>query len=177
MMKKIILLTSLFLSGCLYPAYYSHEQQINLKIPDGAQVEYDGQIIETNNNHAHFSVFRSWFDKEVTIKKEGYQDYRLQLTSEWSDEKWADWQPLLAGSHQESGAFLTFPYNSFFILAHTFENPPVILCLPVSLVLDVYNIVIGGPSVVLLNPWKKYEYNSDIQMQPLPVNSKKIPVQ
>ncbi len=167
-MKKAILLLSFLLGGCLFPAYYSHEQQISLQVPPGSQVEYDGQIVKTNNNYARFTVFRSWFDKKVTIKKPGYQDYQLKLSSEWSDEPWASWQPLLAGSQRESGALLMIPYNTLFILVHTFEEPPVILCLPFSLVLDLYNMFIGGPSAALLNPWKKYEFNSQIQMKPLP---------
>ena len=166
-MKKIVVLLSFLLSGCLFPAYYGHDQEITFQVPPGAQVEYVGAIIDTPNNYAHFKVYRSWEDKEVVIKKKGYKDYHLKLSSSWSDEKWAKWEPLLAGAQDKSGAWLMTPYNTFYILAHTFEEPPVLLCLPVTLVLDVYNIVIGGPSTALLNPWKQYYYETNIKMEPL----------
>lgn len=170
-MKKIILLFSFLLSGCLFPSYYTHEQKISFQIPTGSQVEYDGEIINTTNNHVNFSVFRSWFDKEIIIKKQGYKDYHLQLNSEWSSEKWAEWHPLLAASRQESGGLLMLPYNTGFILGHMFEEPPVILCLPVTILLDVYNMLIGGPSTAILNPWKEYKYETQIQMEPLTQNT------
>ena len=166
-MKKIILLLSFLLSGCLFPSYYSHDQRISFSIPPDALLEYDGHIIQTPNNHANFDVYRSWLDKEVVIKRQGYKDYHLELQSTWSDEKWAKWAPLLAEKHKESGALLMTPYNTFYIFTHMFEEPAAILCLPVTLILDVYNIVIGGPSTALINPWKKYEYNTNIQMEPL----------
>ena len=166
-MKKLILLLSFLLSGCLFPSYYSHNQRIQFQVPEGSQAEYNGEQLNTSNNWVDLTVYRSWSDKNILIKKHGYQDYHLPLHSVWSDEKWAKWAPLMAKQEQKSGAFLMTPYNTFFVFGHTLEEPPIILCLPVALIVDVYNIVIGGPSTALINPWKKYEYDTNIQMTPL----------
>lgn len=154
------LLLFLPLMGCWTEAqYYQHEQNIDLsdlreKIPN-ADFHSDFEI--TNNN---ISLNRfSWFDKEVVIKKEGFEDYHLKLDNVWTDETWA--KDYSVGGKQGTSEPVIGLLNPIYIL----DIPIGIVMLPTyDNIKDWYEFTFAFPrnvvhffGTITLNPWTKYE--------------------
>ena len=106
---------------------------------------------------------RSYSDKTVIIKKAGFKDYELNLTSQWTDEKWAT----AYGSGDQTQDVDTSSWG-LFVPTHTLESVllvPVlgigILYLPGALLVDIYDLLIGGPSTVIMNPWRSYNIQEE----------------
>lgn len=178
--------------GCITPAYYSHQQDISLTIPEGATAEIDGKPLEKNGNTVHTTVNRSWQDKEIIVKKEGYKDEKVILDSVATNEKWAN-------DGHDSGATLLIPVHTMVsagaavgavvaspvttVAGVATKQPEVILAapavgvagllsLPFSLGVDLCNIFIGAPSTVIINPWRKYQYSHIVSdMEPIDQNN------
>ena len=177
-MKKIALLLFFSLCGCMHsPVYYSHTQEILLTIPEDAHAEYEGNILEKDgDNLVRLNVYRSWFDKEIIIKKEGYKDYHLKLDNVWTDEKWASKSYVQTDSEKTSAFDLLIPRNTVTAICFL----PLIIISPFTdmdsfetakfegqLLLSIPYNIISIPGLPLVNPWTKYEYNPNIVMEPL----------
>lgn len=144
----------LMLCGCLqYPIYRSHTQEIYLPYIPGAKVYYDGEE-QTDK----VELFRSWFDKELVIKKEGFKDYHLKLESEWTDDAWAERQTCVGmcgggpGVKEISFPELIIPYN-------TVVSLPFFIYLPWEIASDIWGII-SIPVLPLWNPWREYKGDS-----------------
>ena len=98
-------LAVILMGGCITPAYYSHEQEIELTVPRGATAELDGKPLEKKGDKVRTTVERSWRDKEIIVKKEGYQDATVKLDSVPTDDKWG--RTLWGG--EDSGAVMWVP--------------------------------------------------------------------
>ena len=177
-MKKIIFLSLCFLCACTHlPEYYSHTQEITLRLPENARAEYKGDVLETDtNNTIHLNVYRSWFDKEIIIKKEGYKDYHLKLDNVWTDEKWASKSEIQADTEKITAFDLLIPKNTLtavyflpltIISPFTDLDPLEAVEFEGKLLLSIPYIIISIPALPLINPWTKYEYDSNIVMEPL----------
>ena len=177
-MKKLFVLLLFTLCGCVHsPVYYSHTQEITMTIPKNAHAEYEGKILEADkNNIVRLNVYRSWFDKEVIIKKEGYKDYHLKLDSVWTDEKWAEKGGIQQDTTKTSAFDLLIPRNTvtaIYFLPLTIISPFIELDtletaeFEGKLLLSIPYNIISIPGLPLINPWAKYVYDSNIVMEPL----------
>jgi len=194
MLKKIL---SYFLSlcfaviligGCITPAYYSHQQDINIHIPEGATAELDGKPLTEKGNHVHTTVNRSWIDKEIIVKKEGYKDEKIKLKSVPTEDKWAgnffqegngSWGWLFLPVHTLVSSGATAVGTTATGVGLVTLDPELmtegvaisgmgLLTLPFSAAIDLLNIFVGAPTTAIVNPWNEYEYTPTIEkMQPL----------
>ena len=178
------------IGGCITPAYYSHKQEISLTIPEGATAEMDGKPLEQRGNTVQTTVNRSWRNKEITVKKEGYKDEKVKLKSVATKDQWAD-----TFGDKESGANLLIPIHTAIPAAAVVGSPIIavagvanhdsdmiatapaigaagLLALPFGIAMDLFNIFIGAPSTAIINPWREYEYNENVtKMEPLKKNN------
>ena len=174
-MKKLILLSFLFLCGCFFPQYHSHTQRISFTAPENEVIEVDGKMMKSKDGFVDLSLSRLWFDRDILIKRNGYKDYTLKLTSKLADEKWARYAHW-SGSGQISAAELyIFPNTRYFWengCSGFGECVGGVLFTPVPFLEDIFNMVIGAPSAAIINPWTIYTYNPNVIMEPLDENEK-----
>ncbi len=173
--------------GCITPAYYSHQQDISITLPEGATAEMDGKTLEKRGDTVHTTVDRSWRDKEIIVKKEGYKDEKIKLKSVVTNDKWAG---SFFGRGRESGRFLLIPahtlisagafvggmgalgigaltLNKEIMEGGAFVGTAGAIALPLGLTMDTYNIAVGIPSTAIINPWAEYEYKGVLRnMEP-----------
>lgn len=176
------------IGGCITPAYYSHKQDISITVPEGATAEMNGKKLVKRGNTVRTKVNRSWRDKEITIKKEGYKEEKVKLKSVVTNDKWAG---SFFGSGRESAAFLLIPAHTIIsagalvggigamgIGALTLDKEIMgggaaigtmgAIALPAGLAMDTFNIAVGIPSTAIVNPWAEYKYNGVLRnMEPL----------
>ena len=188
------------IGGCIAPAYYSREQDIALSIPEGATAELDGKLLEKRGNTVHTTINRSWNDKEIIVRKEGYRDEKVELKSVKTKDKWAN-----VFGRKKSGLMLFVPIHTAFSAAAAAISPGVaiglavdgidskntgeaiiapivgaelfasgLIILPFGMAMDLYNIVVGVPSTAIKNPWREYEYE-DILKDMEPLEKIKVP--
>ena len=164
-MKKfcIYILLSIILSSCTYPVFHGHIQKIYLDMPKDVKVYLNGKE-QTNT----IEVFRSWFDKELVIKKDGFNDYHLKLDSVWTDDVWAKSDFLFDSSDKESVFFLLVPVHTALLLAAYIgdfnpKEPKEIAAgtalFPVAVGYDIRNII-SVPILPIWNPWTEYDTSS-----------------
>jgi len=190
------LVAVILIGGCITPAYYSHEQDISLTIPEGATAEMDGKPLEKRGDTVHTTVDRSWRDKEIIVKKEGYKDEKVKLKSVATKDKWAGEG---FGSGHSSASMLFVPVHTAISAGAVVASPVVavggavsnepevlamapaigaagLLSLPFSIGMDLFNIFIGAPSTAIKNPWREYEYNGILRnMEPIENNTSQYP--
>ena len=163
-MKRFLLLICCFLTGCVAsPNFVSHTQEIDLKEfhtqnPD-VKVYYDGKE-QTDK----IKLFRSWKDKELIIKKQGFKDYHIKLDSVFTSDLWGKdgdgkslsslWMLLplntlgicAAGGPGGDSAIVGDAEAAIFLLG---------ICAALTSPSDVVNYV-SLPFLPLWNPWKEY---------------------
>lgn len=118
-----------------------------------------------------FKIPRSSSDKQISIVQNGVEVEKVQLIAELTDEKWAQgimYEVSQNAGKKKSAAVLLLPTNTYYGLEEIITDIPrmngdnamvlmaIIVCLPVSLATDIYNIVIGFPSTAVVNPWFEY---------------------
>lgn len=126
-------------------------------------------------------VKRDFQKHELRLKRAGYQDIVFSLTPQYTDELWAEGHNEWAGRGEASHWNMLLPYNTgagFVMAAIAFIGASDsikegnfkgfwrflgigVAVVPVGLVQDVYNIIIGIPSVYILNPWMNYKLDID----------------
>ncbi|MBR6411720.1 MAG: hypothetical protein IKS41_00980 [Alphaproteobacteria bacterium] len=165
MSRFICIISCLFLFGCVQqPKYYSSVQDIDLVKKYGitdAKVIYEGKEFESADI---IPIERSYSDKELIIRKKGYQDYHLKLISDWTDEKWATENDVMINNYDVdvSAAYLFIPMGTITSIVTVIG----IIYLPWGIANDVYNIVIGAPSTLIVNPWRKFYMEEKILLVP-----------
>ncbi len=162
--KYIFILLIFLLTGCLsHPKYYSRTQNLNIykdsSISD-ARVLYKDKKYHSLNT---IPIQRTYSDQEIIIEKEGYKDYHLKLTSQWTDEKWAHFDSIMGDGHDKSAGYLFFPSHTALCIL---EIGIGWLFLPWGVASDIYNIVIGAPSTLIINPWRKMSWDKNIILEP-----------
>ena len=103
-------------------------------------------------------ISRDSDDKMVTILDEKGEERKILLRSQLTNDKWAR-RTGFEGEDVSAG-YLMVPTNTIINFKEN-ELGKFIIVLPFSLVADVLNMVILGPSTALINPW--YEYVAEIQ--------------
>ena len=165
MNKLVCIIFCSLLFGCAQqPKYYSSIQDIDLKKEYGIKnvdIIYEDKEVKSTDL---ISIKRSYSDKEVVIKKEGFKDYHLKLKSEWTDEKWATLNDVMINNYDvdESAAYLFIPVGTITCIVTVIG----IIYLPWGIANDIYNIVIGAPSTLVINPWRKFEVEEKIILEP-----------
>ena len=187
----------LLLSGCYWPQYHSHEQEVTLELPKGTTAEYKGKTLEASNINSKADTYkvttdvkRTWFDKEITIKREGYEPLTIILDSKPTDDKWA--KNVIWSSSEDA------PLGSLFLPSWTLIDAvllgtgliaaPVVAVVnkdpeaikygmeftgaaisfaPLALLKDAANIFIGIPTTILLNPWAEYKHENSYVLEPV----------
>ena len=173
-MKKLILLSFLFLCGCFFPQYHSHTQRISFTAPENEVIEVDGKMMKSKDGFIDLSISRLWFDRDIIIKRRGYKDYTLKLNSVLSEEKWAKYSHWGGYGQISAAELFTFPNTRYIWQGGSSFDAFVgnILVTPVFLLEDAFNMVIGVPSAAIINPWTIYTYNPNVTMEPLDENEK-----
>ena len=168
-MKKLILLSFLFLCGCFFPQYHSHTQRISFTAPENEVIEVDGKMMKSKDGFIDLSISRLWFDRDIIIKRRGYKDYTLKLNSILSEEKWAKYSHWGGYGQISAAELFTFPNTRYIWQGGSGFGAFVgnILVTPVFLLEDAFNMVIGVPSAAIINPWTIYTYNPNVTMEPL----------
>ena len=179
-MIKNFLITSLcvLLSGCMSsPEYYNNEQTIFLRRPENSTLVLEGY----ESNIKEIKVKSSPFSLKGIISKEGFEDKTIEIKSHFTDDQWATISHMNGDDKKTSALSLLIPMNTFGYTSAGFiagsyglmGGPVGIITIPVGTVLgfiyglgkDVYNIIIGIPSVIILNPWYEYgngDFSSEI---------------
>jgi len=179
----------MLVGGCITPAYYSHEQDVSITIPEGASAEMDGKQLEQKGNTVYTKVNRSWVDKEITVKKEGYKDETVKLKSVATKDRWSKTSNLFS-SKRSSGASLLIPIHTLLsagavvagtgalgaglvtLNGHEMSDGLLMeglgaVTLPAAAAIDLFNIFIGLPSTAIVNPWTEYKYDKAVyKMEP-----------
>ena len=169
MNKLVCIIFCFLLFGCAQqPKYYSSIQNIDLKKEYGitnVDLIYEDKEVKSSDL---ISIERSYSDKEVVIKKEGFKDYHLKLKSDWTDEKWATLKDTMIRDYDsdESAARLFIPLGTMESIIAIPAFGMGLLYLPWGIANDVYNIVIGAPSTLIINPWRKFEVEEKIILEP-----------
>ncbi len=175
-MKKIysLLLIMLLLGGCVAPNYHSYSQKLplgdmintqgmTLEQVRGTEImidqkPIDKRCIEFEDGEYVLKVSRGSEDKIVAVVDEYGTEHKVLLRSQITNDKWA--QKTGFNGEDISAGYLMVPTNT---VINFKENDfwKFIICLPFSLVADVLNMVVLGPSTALINPW--YEYVAEVQ--------------
>lgn len=176
MLKKINILLILcgLLCGCVVPNYHSYSQSFplsNILNTQGLSLEQvrSAEILinqkPVNKNRIVYKdgefvllVSRGSDDKLISILDEQGEEHKILLRSQITNDKWA-YRTGFDGEDVSAG-YLMVPTNT----AINFKDNDFykfIIALPFSLVADVLNIVVLGPSTALINPW--YEYSIEMQ--------------
>lgn len=174
-MKNLyILFTCLILSGCVVPNYHSHNQTISLSnIIDtqgmsleqvkGTEILVNQQPINKNkiiykDGEFVLLISRNSEDKTISILDIYGEEHKILLRSQITNDKWGyktgfDGEDISAGYLMvPTNTAINFKDNDFY---------KFIIILPFSLVADILNMVVLGPSTALINPW--YEYVVEVQ--------------
>lgn len=170
-MKKLNLLIVLctMLCSCVAPNYYSYNQRIplnNLIDTQGMSLDQVRSVeilvdekpvskskIVYDEGEFVLLVNRCSDDRVVSVLDEQGIDHKILLRSQITNDKWAyrtgfDGEDISAGYLMvPTNTAINFKENDFY---------KFIIALPFSLVADILNMVILGPSTALINPW--YEY-------------------
>ncbi len=172
-MKKFLLIAFLFLTGCQtefsFPKYYDSEQTIVFDYPKGMTLQVNGQEIREN-----YTTVRSANPLIATLSKPGFEDKEIKIESSLTSDEWAT---------NGSGFFLSPPFNTLkgFVkgldvgTSLVFIGPLKLITAPVGAVIgtgiglgiDLYNLIIGIPSVLIANPWYEYESEVDFSYEAL----------
>lgn len=169
-----IMLACVLISGCVMPNYHSYSQKLSLnnlintqgmslEQVRGTEIIIDNKPINKSqiifeDGEYMLKVSRSSDDKLIKIVDENGIERKILLRAQITNDKWA--QRTGFNGEDVSAGFLMVPTNT----AINFKDNSLgkfIICLPFSLVADVLNIVVLGPSTALINPW--YEYVAEIQ--------------
>lgn len=175
-MKKLSFTVVLFglLSACVAPNYHSYSQSLplgNIINTQGMSLEQvrgteitinqqpiDKRCIEFEDGEYVLKVSRGSEDKLVAVVDEFGSEHKILLRSQITNDKWA--QRTGFNGEDVSAGYLMVPTNT----AINFKDNDFwkfLVCLPFSLVADVLNMVVLGPSTALINPW--YEYVAEVQ--------------
>ncbi|MBE6445246.1 MAG: hypothetical protein E7019_04240 [Alphaproteobacteria bacterium] len=175
-MKKffVLCLLCLLLQACVMPNYHSQRQSLplgNIINTQGMSLEQvrgteitinqkpiDKHQIVFENGEYVLRVDRSSEDKLVAVLDEYGTERKILLRSQITNDKWA--QRTGFNGEDISAGYLMVPTNT----AINFKDNDFwkfVVCLPFSLVADIINMVILGPSTALINPW--YEYVAEVQ--------------
>ena len=162
------------LVGCVVPNYHSHRQSLPLKDVlntegmtleqvRGTEILVNKKPIDKNriiflDGEYVLRISRDSDDKIVTILDEKGEERKILLRSQLTNDKWAR-RTGFEGEDVSAG-YLMVPTNTIINFKEN-ELGKFIIVLPFSLVADVLNMVILGPSTALINPW--YEYVAEIQ--------------
>ncbi len=162
------------LGGCVVPNYHSYRQSLplndvldthgmTLEQVRGTEILVDRKPVDRSkilfeDGEYVLRVSRGSKDKIVTILDESGEERRILLRSQITNDKWGrrtgfDGEDISAG-------YLMVPTNT----AINFKENgfgKFLLALPFSLVADILNMVVLGPSTALINPW--YEYTPEVQ--------------
>ncbi len=123
------------------------------------------------------TVERLLKDRELRLTRDGYEDQVFILKYKLTGEKWArGGAPELFKSGDKSGSVLLLPTNTYGAFSlfgegfvgtvrgqkHAWELMFLsVSFLPLNVVVDVYNLFIGLPSTVVVNPWYDYKIEND----------------
>ena len=162
------------LSACVAPNYHSYSQSLplgniintqgmNLEQVRGTEITInqqpiDKRCIEFEDGEYVLKVSRGSEDKMVAVVDEFGAEHKILLRSQITNDKWA--QRTGFNGEDVSAGYLMVPTNT----AINFKDNVLwkfIICLPFSLVADVLNMVVLGPSTALINPW--YEYVAEVK--------------
>ena len=116
-------------------------------------------------------------EHELRLKRPRYQDIVFRLSPQYTDELWAEGHNEWFGRNESNHWHMIIPYNTGAAIAvagvgiisipellgkgnfiEAGKNTGIsIIAIPVGLVQDIYNIIIGIPSVYIINPWTNYK--------------------
>lgn len=115
-------------------------------------------------------------DRKLKLTRDGYEDLHFTLKNQLTDEKWAKGHGEFWATGEAPATVLLVPSNTLSTvyalwigLRETFEDPLSgikittlsLAGLPVAMAVDIYNLSIGLPSTVILNPWYNYRIEPD----------------
>ena len=150
-------------------------------------------------NQKGYVISRSWNDQELIIQKEGFKDYHLSLNSVFTSEPWATAEyidgnresfPLLAMLVPVKTAKQVFDMVTSlagFVFSVVTLSPidaadnivdtgVALVGLPKAIVLDVYDII-SVPGTTIINPWREFQYNPVVILEPTEEFKKKCATQ
>lgn len=201
--QKLCFMGLFFLMGCTAkPEYYSHSQTISLEGLVGyTNVFYEGDKLdkkisdidskseEQNFNRQDYKLSRSWNDKELIIKKEGFKEYHLKLDSVLTSEPWASAEyaidenkhyfPLLGllvpvKTIKEvisvpvylllSGVSL-ITFSPISLTEYSTKTGIALISIPKAVALDIYDII-SVPGTIIINPWTEFNYTPVVILEP-----------
>ncbi|MFI3242310.1 MAG: hypothetical protein R3Y43_07060 [Alphaproteobacteria bacterium] len=158
-----------FLISCVLPQYHSQSQKlllsdyIDVSSKTLTQVRQTEILIDEKPINPKDIVYekgvyvlkvdRSRKDKTIVIKDEYGDSQTLHLQSFATDELWAKTTGF--EGKDVSAAYLFAPTNTIVNFKENSLTKAIIFS-PFSLVFDVINIVILGPSTAIINPWFEY---------------------
>ncbi|MBP3346787.1 MAG: hypothetical protein J6L86_07175 [Alphaproteobacteria bacterium] len=122
-------------------------------------------------------VKRDSQEHELRLKRPGYQDIVFRLSPQYTNELWSEGHNEWFGRRESNHWHMLLPYNTVagigvsvvamvavpkYLVKGNFIKVGKhigygIAAIPVGLVQDIYNIVIGIPSVYIINPWTNYK--------------------
>ena len=170
-MKNLTILVVLsgLLTGCVVPNYHSYHQSISLnniintqgmslEQVRGTEILIDEKPVNKDrivykDGEFVLLISRCSEDKLLSVLDEQGVDHKILLRSQITNDKWAyrtgfDGEDISAGYLMvPTNTAINFKDNDFY---------KFIIALPFSLVADILNMLILGPSTALINPW--YEY-------------------
>ena len=149
-----LLCLSFLLSGCVItPVFHSHTQEIDLKPIQqqisGVSVYYDGQ-----KQQDKLELYRSWFDKEIVLKKDGFLDYHLNLDATFTKDTWQK-AITIDGENIDipAGWGFIFPTTGALILSgYVILVIPLVATIPTDITLFAESLITAP-----VNPWKEYD--------------------
>lgn len=169
-----VLIASFLVCACVVPNYHSYRQSLSLSdVLDtrgmtleqvrGTEILVNQKPIDKSkivfkDGEYVLRINRSSEDKIVTILDEDGYERTIVLRSQITNDKWGR----RTGFNGEdiSAGYLMVPTNTAINFKENSLGKFLIL-LPFSLVADVLNMVILGPSTALINPW--YEYVAEVR--------------
>jgi len=158
--------------------YPNHKHNVSSKtIYGGKEILYcSSEEYKTSENESFynisFKIKREYKNKTIKVTRTGKPDKTINLYYQITDEKWASGKAEISRKADTTAAILLLPTNTYETLSicgqafgNVFKGDPhtggiVISCLafiPMAIGVDIYNVVIGLPSTVIINPWTNYQ--------------------
>jgi len=172
MRKYFAILMMLALMGCVGPKYYDNLQEISLKLPQNTTFK----INKEDENGSKITAKRSFFTLKGTLSKSGFKNKEIELKSHFTTDKWAI---STFDTEEDVSAYnllpprhtLLFTFGGIVGAATESPHPVVapiygtiggIVGFVSGVSVDVFNLVISIPSVMIYNPW--YEYDKEVDL-------------